>query len=173
VMHLGTETYTLARATIRKRVRSVLDIGTGAGVHAILAAAHADRAVGVDSNPRAVNFARLNAILNDAWNAVFLEGDLFRPLGGERFDMILANPPFVPSPVYELRYRDGGPSGADVLRRIVASIPDYLQAGGLAQVVTHLGEREGEKYLDRVRRWLSGANMNLHSLKLGEDPIDS
>ncbi len=172
VMHLTPETYHLARATIRKRARSILDIGTGAGVHAILGAAHADRCVGVDSNPRAVNFARLNAVLNDAWNAVFHEGDLFRPLGGERFDLILAHPPYVPSPVYELRWRDGGPSGADVLRRVIAAIPDYLQAGGLAQVVTHLGEREGESYLERVRRWLSGANMNLHALRMGEQSVE-
>lgn len=172
VMPLSPETYWLARATIRRRARAVLDVGTGAGVHAILAAAHADRAVGVDANPRAVNFARLNAILNDAWNAAFMEGDLFRPLGGERFDVILAHPPCVASPAYELRWRDGGPSGADVLRRVIASIPDYLQAGGIAQVVTHLGEREGEGYLDRIRRWLSGANMNLHALKTGEQSID-
>ncbi len=172
VMFLSRESYQLARATIRKRARAVLDVGTGAGVHAILAAAHAERCVGTDSNPRATNFARLNAILNDAWNTTFLDGDLFRPVGGERFDVILANPPCVPAPAYELRWRDGGPSGADVLRRIVAAIPDYLQAGGVAQVVTHLGEREGEGYLDRVRRWLSGANMNLHSLKMGEQSID-
>ncbi len=172
VMPLSPETYYLARATIRRRSRAILDVGTGAGIHAILGAAHADRAVGVDSNARAVNFGRLNAILNDAWNAVFLEGDLFRPLGGERFDLILANPPSVPSPVYELRWRDGGPSGADVLRRIIAAIPDYLQAGGIAQVVTHLGERDGESYLERVRRWLSGANMNLHVLKMGEQDVE-
>ena len=172
VMFLSRESYHLARATIRRRARSVLDVGTGAGVHAILAAAHAERCVGTDSNPRAINFARLNAILNDAWNAVFLDGDRF-PAGGRR---ALRRHPREPSlrPRALLR----GPVarrravGADVLRRIVAAIPDYLQAGGVAQVVTHLGEREGEGYLDRVRRWLSGANMNLHSLKMGEQSID-
>lgn len=172
VMPFSPETYWLARTTIRRRARAVLDLGTGSGVHAILAAAHADRAVGVDSNPRAVNFARLNATLNDAWNAVFAEGDLYRPIGGERFDLILAAPPCVPAPTYELRWRDGGPSGADVLRRIIASLPDYLAAGGLAQVVTQLGEREGEGYLERTRRWLSGANMNVHALKVQEQKVE-
>jgi hypothetical protein len=74
--------------------------------------------------------------------------------------------------VYELRWRDGGPSGADVLRRIIASIPDYLAQGGIAQLVTHLGERDGESYLDRVRRWLAGANLNLHALKIGEEALE-
>lgn len=171
VMYLGDDTYFLARCTPRRPARAVLDLCTGSGVHAILASSGAERAIGVDLNPRAVNFARLNAMLNDTWNAVFLEGDLFGPVGGERFDLIVANPPFVPAPVYELMYRDGGPSGADVVRRIVAALPDYLSTGGVAQIVTHLAERDGERYLDRVRRWLGGANMHLHSLRIGEDDV--
>ena len=79
----------------------------------IPAASAAERVVGVDSNRRAVGFARLNGMLGDAWNAVFVEGDLYGPVAGERFNLILANPPFVASPVYELAFRDGGPSGAD------------------------------------------------------------
>jgi hypothetical protein len=171
VMYLGADSYFLARTTVRKPIRSALDLCTGSGVHAILAAGSAERAVGVDISSRAVNFSRLNAMLNDAWNAVFVEGDLYSPVGGERFDLILANPPFVPSPVYQLTYRDGGPSGADVLRRIVAALPDFLTTDGTAQIVTHIAEREGEPYLERIRRWLGGANFNLHSLRLGEEDI--
>lgn len=171
VMYLGADSFYLARATIRSPIRSALDLCTGSGVHAILAAGDAERVVGTDVNPRAINFARLNAMLNDSWNAVFLEGDLYHPVGKERFELILANPPFVPSPVYELAYRDGGPSGADVLRRIVAGLPDHLDKGGMAHVVTHIAERDGERYLDRLRRWLGGANMNLHSTRIGEEDI--
>lgn len=171
VMYLGADTYYLARTTLRRPIRAALDLCSGSGVHGILAASNAERAVGVDVSGRAVNFARLNAMLNDAWNAVFIEGDLYGPVGGERFDLILANPPFVPAPVYQLPYRDGGPSGADVLRRIVASLPDYLAQDGTAQIVTHVAEREGESYLERVRRWLVGANMNMHALRLGEEDV--
>lgn len=171
VMYLGADSFYLARGTVRGPVRSALDLCTGSGVHAILAAGDAERVVGTDVNPRAINFARLNSMLNDSWNSVFLEGDLYHPVGKERFELILANPPFVPSPVYELAYRDGGPSGADVLRRIVAGLPDHLEKGGMAHVVTHIAERDGERYLDRLRRWLGGANMNLHSTRLGEEEI--
>jgi len=171
VMYLGADSYYLARTTLRRPNRSTLDLCSGSGVHTVLAAGSAERAVGVDISPRSVNFGRLNAMLNDAWNAVFLEGDLFTPVGGERFDLVLANPPFVPSPTYQLAYRDGGPSGADVLRRIIAALPDYLTSTGVAQIVTHLAERSGESYLDRTRRWLGGANMNLHSLRVGEEDI--
>jgi methylase of polypeptide subunit release factors len=171
VMYIGADSYYLARATIRKPVRSALDLCTGSGVHAILASGDAERVVGTDVNPRAINFSRLNAMLNDSWNAVFLEGDLFASVGKERFDLIVANPPFVPSPVYEFAYRDGGPSGADVLRRIVAGLPDHLERGGMAHIVTHIAERDGERYLDRLRRWLGGANMHLHSTRIGEEEI--
>jgi len=171
VMYLGPDTYYLARTTLHRPIRGALDLCAGSGVHGVLAAGTAERSVGVDISPRAVNFARVNAMLNDAWNAVFVEGDLFGPVAGERFDLIVANPPFVPSPVYELTYRDGGPSGADVLRRIVASLPDYLTSDGIAQIVTHVAEREGESYLDRIRRWLGSANINMHALRVGEEDV--
>ncbi|MCW8139311.1 MAG: methyltransferase, partial [Planctomycetota bacterium] len=171
VMYLGADSYYLTRTTLRRPIRAALDLCAGSGVHGVLAAASAERSVGVDVSGRAVNFARLNAMLNDAWNAVFVEGDLYSPVGGERFDLILANPPFVPAPVYELTYRDGGPSGADVLRRIIASLPDHLAQDGVAQVVTHVAEREGESYLERVRRWLVGANINMHALRVGEEDV--
>ncbi|MBX3471161.1 MAG: methyltransferase, partial [Planctomycetes bacterium] len=171
VMYLGADSYYLTRTTLRRPIRAALDLCAGSGVHGVLAAASAERSVGVDVSGRAVNFARLNAMLNDAWNAVFVEGDLYSPVGGERFDLILANPPFVPAPVYELTYRDGGPSGADVLRRIIASLPDHLAQDGVAQIVTHVAEREGESYLERVRRWLVGANINMHALRVGEEDV--
>ncbi|MCA8921045.1 MAG: methyltransferase [Planctomycetes bacterium] len=171
VMFLDTSSYWLARTTVRRPVRNVLDLGTGCGLHAILAAESAERVVGVDINRRAVNFARLNAILNDAWNAVFVDGDLFTPVGKERFDLIIANPPCVAAPTYRLSYRDGGPSGADVLRRVIAHLPDHLSTEGSAHVVTQIAERDGEPYLDRIRRWLGGANMNLHSLRVNEQTV--
>jgi len=172
VMSLDDHSYDLIRAMIRRPVRSALDLCSGAGVHAIFAAEFADRVIGVDTNPRAINLARLNAMLNDTWNTTFVEGDLYAPVRGDRFDYIVAYPPFAPSPGYELRYRDGGPSGADVLRRIIAGLPDHLSSGGYAQVITHIGEREGEPYADRVRRWLGGANMNIHALKFEERNVD-
>ncbi|MEZ6184461.1 MAG: methyltransferase [Planctomycetota bacterium] len=171
VMFLDQDSYWLARTTVRRPVRNVLDLGTGCGVHAILAAESAERVVGVDINRRAVNFARLNATLNDAWNSVFVDGDLFTPVGKERFDLIVANPPCVAAPTYRLSYRDGGPSGADVLRRVIAHLPDHLSSEGTAHVVTRIAERDGEPYLDRIRRWLGGANMNLHSLRVEEQTI--
>jgi len=85
---------------------------------------------------------------------------------GEQFDLITANPPFVPSPVNSLRFRDGGRAGEDVQRRIVAGLPLHLTPGGIAQIVTELGESDEFPISDRLRVWLEGAPFNIHILRL-------
>jgi hypothetical protein len=67
-------------------------------------------------------------------------------------------------------FRDGGTSGEDVQRRIVEGLPRHLAAGGTAQIVTELGERDGEPLEARLRRWLGGAAMDIHVLRLRIHP---
>ena len=83
---------------------SVLDLGTGCGVVALMLA-HAlarfdvQRIVATDISERALSFARANARLNGLHGAIeFRQGDLFAPVAGERFDLIASNPPFVITP---------------------------------------------------------------------------
>jgi len=167
VMFVGNDSRWLARATVRRPVRASLDLCTGSGIQALLAADHSERAVAVDINPRAARCARFNAQVSEAGNVEVIVGDLFEPLAtAGAFDLITANPPFVPSPADEFRFRDGGRSGEDVQQRIVAGLPRYLAQGGIAQMVTELGEREGEPIVERVREWLAGAPMDIHLLRL-------
>jgi Methyltransferase small domain len=168
VMFVGIDSRFLARSTSRRPVRSALDLCTGSGIHALLAAAHSQRAVAVDINPRAVCCARFNAEASGVTNLEVFAGDLFEPVQGERFDLITANPPFVPSPVDAIRFRDGGHSGEEIQKRIVEGLPRHLAPGGMAQVVTELGEREGEPIVNRLREWLDGAPMDIHVLRLNE-----
>ena len=75
---------------------AVLDMGTGSGVGAVMAGQWADRVVAVNINPDAVRCARMNVLLNQMENRVEIrEGGLFGPLGDERFDVVLFNPPFL------------------------------------------------------------------------------
>ena len=167
VMFVGDDSRWLARATVRRPVRSSLDLCTGSGVQAILSAAHSERVLAVDLNPRAVNCARFNATISGADNMEVVAGNLFEPVSPtERFDLITANPPFVASPVDEMMFRDGGASGEAIQQRIIAGLPDHLAPGGIAQMVTELGEREGEPIVKRVREWLGGAPMNIYLLRL-------
>jgi hypothetical protein len=166
VMAVGLDSRHLARATVRRPVRSALDLCTGSGVHALLAAAHAQRVLAVDINPRAIHCTRFNASALGAANLEVIEGDLFDAVGDERFDLITANPPFVPSPVNALGFRDGGPSGEDIQKRLVARLPDHLAPGGMAQIVTELGERPGEPLTSRLREWLADAPMDIYVLRV-------
>ena len=167
VMFVGRDSRWLARATVRRPVRRSLDLCTGSGIQALLAAAHSERVLAVDINPRAARCARFNAQVSGAANVEVIVGNLFDPLGAaERFDLITANPPFVPSPLDELQFRDGGRSGEAIQQRIVRDLPRYLAPGGMAQMVTELGEREDEPIVNRVRQWLEGAPIDIHMLRL-------
>jgi hypothetical protein len=95
-------------------------------------------------------------------------GDLFEAMGDERFDLITANPPFVPSPFNTLRFRDGGRSGEDIQMRVVAGLPRHLAPGGIAQIITELGERDAEPVANRLREWIDGAPMDIYIIRLHE-----
>jgi carbamoyltransferase len=167
VMYIGTDSRWLARTTVRKPFGSALDLCTGSGIHAILAAFHSQRVVAVDISPRATLCVDFNAKASGLSNVEAKIGDLFEPILDERFDLITANPPFVPSPVDSLGYRDGGSSGEDVLRRIVAGLPHHLASGGIAQIVTEMGEGDDESISERLRVWLDGAPMDILILRVG------
>jgi hypothetical protein len=155
VMPLGRDSYGLARLIGSFSGDSALDLCTGSGVGALKAALAFDRVVGVDVNPRAINFARFNALLNDMDNCSFEQGDLYGPVGDRHFDTITANPPFVPVPgSTELLYRDGGASGEDVLREIVAGCSGHLKEQGVSLIVTDLVEHRGTSYEEKLTRWL-------------------
>ncbi len=154
VMYLGMDSILLAQGTVRRQRHRVLDLCTGSGIHAILAAQHSDATTGVDINPRALRFSRLNAALNGRPDVCFLEGDLYQPTGEGRFDLVLANPPFVAAPDVRILFRDGGDAGEDVLARIVAGLPQRLVEGGICQIVTDLAIRKESSYEQTVRGWL-------------------
>ncbi len=93
VLDVNPTTNTLAALTVRRPVRTALDVGTGCGVLALMVARHSLRVVGIDTNARALNFATFNAALNGLKNVEFRQGSLFDPVEGERFDLIVCNPP--------------------------------------------------------------------------------
>ena len=81
--------------TPRPRVDRFLDVGTGSGIHALLAAQHARQVIATDVNPRAIAYTELNAALNGLHNIECRQGSLFEPVEGETFDLITCNAPYV------------------------------------------------------------------------------
>jgi 16S rRNA G1207 methylase RsmC len=115
----------------------VLDLGCGYGVIGItLAKAHSKLKVYmVDVNPVAVELARLNARHNGVSDRVeVLLGDLYEPVRGLKFDLIVSNPPLA--------------AGLQVLERIVSEAPYHLNSGGSLQLVVRKGAETVERMLE-------------------------
>jgi SAM-dependent methyltransferase len=162
----------LAHLTVRRSARRALDLGCGGGVQALLAARHAESVVGVDINPRALTFARFNARLNGVRNVEWREGDLFAPVAGERFDLVVSNPPYVVSPESWLLFRDGGGAGDAICARVVAGLGSHLAEGGFATVLGNWALREGEHWADPPRRWVEETGCDAWVLRSDtQDPL--
>jgi release factor glutamine methyltransferase len=112
----------------------VLDMGTGCGVGAVIAARYARRVVAVDINPAAVRCARLNALLNNVEHRIELRtGDLFAPVAGELFDLVLFNPPFLRGAPRD--DRDRAWRSSDLAERFAAGLGAHLKPAGTALLV--------------------------------------
>ena len=124
----------MARALERLPLKaglSVLDLGSGSGVGAVFAARCGASVVAVDINPEAARCTRINALLNDVEERVEVRvGDLFDPVAGLRFDLILFNPPYyrgVPRDSLDHAWR-----GQDVFERFAGGLDQMLAPGGHA-----------------------------------------
>jgi release factor glutamine methyltransferase len=121
--------------------RRVLDLCTGSGALAIAAAlAGASEATAVDISRRSVAAVRLNARLNGV-RVQAVRGDLFGPLRGRRFDLIVSNPPYLPGDISSLPQRglarawEGGQSGRIFIDRIAAQAGQHLSPDGVLLLV--------------------------------------
>jgi release factor glutamine methyltransferase len=120
----------------------VLDVGTGCGILAVLAAEKAKHVVAVDVNPYAIECARKNAEVNRVEGKIeFRCGDLFQPIKpNEKFSLILFNAPYLPSEPDEERSWigkawAGGPDGRAVIDRFVVGVSNFLADRGRIQLV--------------------------------------
>ncbi len=164
VLGVGPSGVTLARMTPRAPVGRALDLGCGAGLQALLMARHSVQVVATDVNPRALACTDENARANGVGNISLLLGDLFTPLTGQRFDLIVANPPFVVSPDHYFWYRDGGTEDGGICRRVLSQIHAFLEPGGLACVQCEWPIGRGERWWTRIHDWThaSGCDVWLH-----------
>jgi carbamoyltransferase len=150
----SSDSLMLHAAVIAPAARRVLDLCTGSGIQAVQLAGSAERVVAVDINPRAAAVAQFNARLNGLENLDVRVGDLYAPLRGEGFDVIIANPPFVASPYANApSYHSGGTRGDRVLRRIINGLTSHLSEGGRAFAITHLAVRGGEDERCVAAKW--------------------
>ncbi len=174
VMGPGPTTQMLLRALPERMPERVLDVGTGAGTIALVAAARgARRVVATDVNARAVAMARLNARLNG--RAIeCVEGDLLAPVHGERFDLVVSQPPFVTQPLggVTVAYLHGGAAGDEIALRLFSEVPGALAPGGRAMAFVESLRRPGPPLTARVRTALGAAPLDLLLLLEPGQPLD-
>ena len=137
----------------------VLDLGTGMGLTAVLAARVAKRVIATDIVPECVTLARENAVLNGVADRVEARvGDWYGPVRGMTFDVIASNPPQMPTPPgldredWMARADNGGVDGWAMLDRIIRGAPEHLKPGGrlIFSIFDFLGVRRAHDELMAV-----------------------
>ena len=147
-----TETLLQEALRIAPKAASALDIGTGSGCVAIALAKNLPDAaiMSVDISAAALELAAQNAALNGV-QVDFRLGSIFEPVQGERFDLIVSNPPYIPTEdlaglepeVRDFEPRtalDGGTDGLDFYRQIISQSPEHLAAKGWLLVEIGIGQ---------------------------------
>jgi methylase of polypeptide subunit release factors len=154
VLGVGHASISLARATSRRPVETLLDLGTGCGVQALHASRHARKITATDLSERALRLAQGTFRINEV-DVELRQGEWFAPLRNRRFDQVVCNPPFVVGPPrVDYVYRDSGLGGDDASALVVRQLPAFLNEGGVGQLLASWLHRRGEDWADRVSGWL-------------------
>jgi len=139
----------------------ILDLCAGTGVAGLLLASRAGEVgevVLADLTERCAHFAGFNAALNGTDNVRVARGDLWAAVSGERFDLVVAHPPYVPADTDRMIFRDAGADGERLLRGVVEGAPDHLTPGGLLYVRGTAVDRVGHPVEARLRAMLGEAH---------------
>jgi hypothetical protein len=158
VLGIGSASLTLAQYTIRDHAQRALDVGTGCGVQALHLARHSAHVTATDVSSRALRMAATTAALSgQSWD--LRQGSLLEPVAGERFDLVVANPPFVVSSGLTTDsggydYRDSGLAGDELCRRLVTSLPRVITDGGVAQLLANWVITATRSWDERLSEWI-------------------
>lgn len=173
----GPSALALLRLAPQRPTGSVLDLGCGGGLHALAAARTASRVIGTDISPRCLNLAGFAAALNasvlgGAERIDLREGSWFEPVAGERFDLIVSNPPYVISPEQRHTYRDGGRAGDELCADLLRQAAGHLADGGIAVVMANWGVGPDDRWWTRAAGWAADLGCDVWVLRDGEvDPL--
>jgi hypothetical protein len=133
---------------------TVLDVCGGCGIGAMAAARVARSVVTSDLTERAHQFSLFNFRLNTVKGARSLAAGGYQGVRGEKFDVIVGHPPYVPSLGDGAVFRDGGSLGEDVIRELVTQLPELLAEDGRAMFLSFGRSTHEAPWEQRVREWL-------------------
>lgn len=160
VLGIGRAGLTLAALTPRKPVETALDLGVGCGIQTLYLLRHVRQVVATDISVRALKFTAFNVALAgvDSARVQLRQGNLLEPVAGQRFDLIVSNPPFVITPpsvrqagLPLMEYRD---AGGPILPALVRGLEDHLNPDGVAVMLGNWEHREGTSWRTSVNQWI-------------------
>ena len=160
VLGIGRAGLTLAALTPRKSVETALDLGVGCGIQTLYLLRHVRQVVATDISTRALEFTAFNVALAgvDSARVQLRQGNLLEPVAGQRFDLIVSNPPFVITPpsvrqagLPLMEYRD---AGGPILPALVRGLEDHLNPDGVAVMLGNWEHREGTSWRTSVNQWI-------------------
>ena len=173
VAPISSGTLVLGAFTTRRPIDSALDLGSGSGFQALIAAGHSRHVVAVDINPRALRYTQFNALLSARPNIEVREGSLFEPVRAETFDLIVSNPPYVISPDNQYAFQDAGFPGDTFAEGLVRALPGYLREGGFAHILVEWVIPPGEHWSTPLRSWVDGNGCDALLFDFGpQGPLD-
>jgi hypothetical protein len=173
VLMINATTLWLLNLAIRTPCRSLLDLGTGCGVVAIVGASQfAEQVTATDLSSRAGLFAGFNAWLNERPNVEVLTGNLFQPVAGRKFERILSNPPFYVTPTSDKIFAENPMVLDGFCRHLIKQAPAHLEEGGYLQMLCEWPEIEGQPWEERLSEWFEGTGCDAVVCAGGKyDPI--
>ena len=152
--YCGPESLWYARiVALRGPYRRALDLCTGTGLIAMLP--QAEEVIAVELDPAALATVEVNLALNLVNHVELRQGDLFAPVAAERFDLVTANPPFLPdAPDGRMPLCGrGGRRGDELLERLLGKAAAHLAPGGEALIYAEgFGNSRGPAILGRLEQ---------------------
>ncbi|WHS28619.1 DUF7059 domain-containing protein [Auritidibacter ignavus] len=171
VLGAGRASLTLAGLVPREPVATALDLGVGCGVQTFHLLDHVRHVTATDISDRALAFTLFNVLLNASMLGVdpahlqhrltLRNGSMLEPVAGQRFDLIVSNPPFVIAPAggpagAKHTYRQTGATGDAVTEQLIQELPTALTDGGTAVLMANWEIHHDQQWDTRIRQWLPG-----------------
>ncbi|MDR2830366.1 MAG: methyltransferase [Methanobrevibacter sp.] len=151
------DSYLLAENLMIKKGDEVLEIGTGSGIVAINACTLAKSVIATDISYDALRLAEMNIKINKIKNIELCFGNLFESVKNKKFDLILFNPPYLPTDKDDIlednlnHAFDGGIDGMKVITPFLNQVKNYLKCGGKVQII-HSSLSKVQETINQLKR---------------------
>lgn len=167
VLGIGPSARRVASIMIPGACGSVLDIGTGQGFLATVAAGAATRVIATDINARALSMAAVAASLSRAPNIEFRQGSFYEPVAGleGQFDRVICNPPFVIQPSNTRVCFTSGEGGDRNFEHIIRRGCAFLAPGGWLSTWGNWAHTDDDDWHERPMAWVKGQGCDLWAVR--------